>query len=31
MILGIGCDIVEIKRIEVALQKDHVKRILRCV
>ena len=28
MILGIGCDIVEIKRIEVALQKDHVKRIL---
>ena len=28
MILGIGCDIVEIKRIEVALQKDHVNRIL---
>ena len=27
MILGIGCDIVEIKRMEVALQMDHVKGI----
>lgn len=28
MIIGIGCDIVEIKRVEKALAKDHLKRAL---